>query len=81
LRFTGRGIAVVAPRSPIGGEMSVYIDGRLIKTVYLYGSTYQARRVVFSKSWASSGTHTIAVVKKYANPDAPISLDAFLVLK
>lgn len=81
LRFTGRGIAVVAPRSPSGGEMSVYVDGKLVKTVYLYGSTYQARRVVFSRSWASSGTHVIAVVKKYANTDAPIALDAFLVLK
>ena len=79
--FTGRGIAVVAPRSPTGGEMNIYVDGRFIKTVYLYGSTYQPRRVVFSKSWASPGTHTIAIVKKYANPDAPISLDALLVLR
>jgi hypothetical protein len=81
MTFTGRGVAVVAPRLPMGGEMNVYIDGRFVKTVYLYGSSYQARRVVFTKSWASTRSHTIAVVKKYANPDAAIWLDAFLVLR
>ena len=81
MRFTGRGVAVVAPRFATGGDMNVYVDGRLVKMVYLYGSTYQPRRVVFSTSWATSGTHTIAVVKKYPNPDAPIALDALVVLK
>lgn len=81
LTFTGRGIAVVAPRWLGGGEIDVYVDGTRIKTAYLYAQAYQARRVVFSKSWASSGTHTITIVKKYANPDYAIALDAFLVLK
>lgn len=81
LRFTGRGIAIVAPRSTTGGEMDVYVDGVRVKTAYLSAETYQPRRVVFSKSWSSSGTHTITIVKKYANTDYPISLDAFVILK
>lgn len=81
LTFTGRGIAVVAPRSLTGGEMNVYVDGAFIKSVHLWGTSYQPRRVVFSKSWTSSGTHTVSIVKKWANTDYPISLDAFVVLR
>lgn len=79
--FTGRSVAVVAPRSPNGGEFDVFVDGRFVKTVYLYGSAYQPRRVVFATSWASAATHRISIVKKYAETSAPISLDAILVLR
>ena len=67
MRFTVRSVAVVAPRSSTGGEMNIYVDGKFAKSIYLYGSTYQPRRVVFSTSRTSSGTHTIAVVKKPAS--------------
>jgi hypothetical protein len=79
--FTGRGVAVVAPRTPTGGEFDVYIDGSRVKSVYLTSEAYQPRRIVYSKSWASSDTHTIMIVKKYENTEFPIFLDAFLVLK
>jgi hypothetical protein len=79
--FTGRGVAIVAPRSKTGGEFDVYVDGTRVKTVYLLSETYQARRVEYSKSWTSSGSHTITIVKKSANSGYPMFLDAILVLK
>ena len=79
--FAGRGVAIVAPRTPTGGQFDVYVDGKRVKTIFLLSETYQPRRVVYSRSWATSGTHTITMVKKYENSDYPIFLDAILVLK
>jgi hypothetical protein len=36
---------------------------------------------VFSKAWTRSGTHTISIVKRWADRDYPIFLDAFVVLR
>jgi hypothetical protein len=80
LTFTGRGIAIVGPRglSTAVGTANVYIDGKLAKAVFFTASTLQPRRVVFTTSWKSKGTHTIKIVKKYASSTLPI--DAFVIL-
>jgi len=78
LTFTGRAIAIVAPRSS-GAAADIYVDGNKIKTVQVPSATYQARRIVFSMSWKSKGTHTIKIVKKYVNSRA-FPIDALLVL-
>jgi hypothetical protein len=61
--------------------MDVYVDGKLVNTVYQHANVYQPRRVLYTTAWTSSGTHTISVVKKYWNRDFPIFLDGFVVLK
>ncbi|HYI13824.1 MAG TPA: hypothetical protein VEX37_00415 [Thermomicrobiales bacterium] len=79
LTFTGRGIAIVAPRRPNSDSIKVYVDGKLIKTVSLGAASYEARYVAFSMAWSTRGTHTVRIVKKSAN-SLPVALDAFLVL-
>lgn len=79
LTFRGTGIAWVAPRSPDGDSVDVYIDGRKVKTAHLVASTYQPRRVVFSTAWTKAGTHTIRIVHRY--PEHALPLDAFIVLR
>ncbi len=79
LRFTGTGVAWVAPRSPNGDSVDVFIDGRKVKTAHLVASSYQPRRVVFSTAWARAGTHTIRIVHRYSGHELP--LDAFIVLR
>ena len=74
--FTGRAFAWIAPRSA-GSNASVYVDGKLLKTVILAG-TNEPRRVDFSVAWKSAGQHTVKIVKKYVTNRLPI--DAFLVL-
>ena len=80
MTFTGRAIAWVAPRTTPGDSAAVYVDGKLIKTVALVADTYTPRLVVFSMAWKGSATHTIKIVKKYAN-GYHLPVDGFLVLK
>ena len=79
-RFTGLGVAVVAPTSATRGQARIYIDGVHRATIDLRTSTTQHRRVVYARSFGSSGTHTIElrVVGTSGRPMA--SLDAFVVL-
>jgi hypothetical protein len=79
LTFTGTGVAWVAPRSPDGDSVDVYIDGRKVKTAQLVASSHQPRRVVFSIAWRKAGRHTIRIVHRYSGHELP--LDAFVVLR
>ncbi len=78
--FTGRNVAWIAPKSTGRGRAYVYVDGNYVTTVNLYSSTYLSRRVVFSRSWWRSGTHslTIRVVGTSGHPR--VDVDAFIVL-
>ena len=77
--FTGRGIAVVAPRSPGRGRFSVYIDGLWKGTVDLRATSYLARRIVFS-SYLTPGTHTIVLRVAGTAGRPTVSLDGLVVL-
>ncbi len=80
-RFTGVGIAIVAPTSAIRGKASVYIDGVFRTTVDLRTSSTQHRRVVYARTFGSSGTHTIEWRVLGTSGRPMVSLDAFVVLR
>jgi hypothetical protein len=81
LRFTGREIAWVASKTPSSGSARVFIDGHAVATVHLRATRTVQRRVVFARTWAAAGTHTIKVVV-LGTPSHPlVSVDAFLVLR
>jgi hypothetical protein len=56
-----------------------------VTTVYLYSSSTQARKVVFSKSWTSSGNDTLEVqvlgTKNVASSGKRVDVDAFVTLR
>jgi hypothetical protein len=79
--FTGRGISVVAPRSPARSWLEVRIDGTYVGTVSLASATTRHRQIVYSKSWSTSGTHTIALRVVTSSTRKVASLDALVVLK
>jgi hypothetical protein len=79
LQFTGSAIAWVGPVGPSRGKARVYIDGRLIKTVNTWASTFRASRVLFTASWAKVGTHRISIVTNGTAGHPTVALDAFLV--
>jgi C1A family cysteine protease len=59
--FTGRGVALVAPKFSTGGQANMYVDGNFVQTIDLYSATRTARVVVFSRYWGSAGTHTVTL--------------------
>ncbi|MEJ7748560.1 MAG: S8 family serine peptidase [Candidatus Limnocylindrales bacterium] len=81
LTFTGRGIAVVMPRSRVRGKVGVYLDGALAATVDTRAATVQARRVVFQRTWTRSGTHTIRLRVAGTSRRPVVSLDGFVILR
>jgi hypothetical protein len=81
LRFTGRGVAVVAPTSSTRGKVSVYIDGVYRKTIDLRTNTLRHRRVVYALDFGVSGTHTIQLRNLGTSGRPMVSLDAVVILR
>jgi hypothetical protein len=73
------------PRAPNKGKATVAIDGVRVKTVDLYASSTQARKVVFSRSDLDSAvSHTMTVQatgsKRFASTGTTrVDVDAFVV--
>jgi subtilisin family serine protease len=80
-RFNGRAVAVVAPRSRTRGSAKVYVDGAYVGTVSLYRRTATARSVVFGRTWAVSGTHTVKLVLVGTAGHPRFDIDAFAILR
>jgi hypothetical protein len=79
--FTGRAIGLVTTLSPSRGAVKVYLDGAYITTLDLAAPSVAARRLVFSRSWSTSATHTIKLVAVGTAGRPRIDLDAFAVLR
>ncbi len=79
-RFTGRGIALVMPRSKVRGKVTIYIDGVYAATIDTYSSTTQARRVVYGKTWPTAGSHKITVRVSGTRNRPTVSMDGLIVL-
>jgi len=80
LRFTGHEVAWVASLAPGYGSARVYVDGKAVATVHLRASSLVQRRVVFTRSWAASGTHTLRIVALGTAGHPTVDVDALLVL-
>ncbi len=52
----------MASKAANRGVAKVLIDGQQVATVNTYAKTTVRRRVVFTRSFATGGTHTIKVV-------------------
>lgn len=63
LRFSGTGVALVAPRGPYAGRAHVYVDGvrRTAVPIDLYSATALPRMLVFSIGGLSPDLHTLQV--------------------
>ena len=81
LTFTGRSIAWTSLLAPTRGSANVYVDGRFISTVNLYSLSTSARRIVFARTWSTSGPHTIKVIVRGTAGHPRVDLDAFIVLR
>ena len=76
LAFTGKGIAWIGPVGPTRGTARVFIDGRAVATIDLRRSTFQARRLLFSKA-LPAGAHTLRIV--VTSSGRPVAIDDLIV--
>lgn len=60
-RFTGRKVVWYGPVGPTRGQARVRIDGMLVTTVNLRASSFTAHKAVFSKTWSTTGSHTLVI--------------------
>ena len=74
--FSGNGIAWIGPVGPTRGTARVYIDGRAVATIDLRRSTFQARKVLFSRALAA-GPHTLKIV--VTSSGRPVAIDDLIV--
>ena len=79
--FTGKGIAVVLPRSPSRAWVEVRIDGVYAGKFSLWASSLKARQTVFSRAWSTSATRTIELRTVTSSARRLASLDAFVVTR
>ena len=80
--FTGRSIGLVMSRRPDGGKVKVYLDGAYVATLDTAAPTPAYRHVLFSRTWASAGTHTLRLVVVGGTAGhARVDLDAIALLR
>jgi hypothetical protein len=79
LTFTGRAIVWHGPTGPTRGKARVFIDGRLVRTVDLRRSSFDARATLFSTRWSGAGRHTIRIVVLGTRGRAMVAVDDFTI--
>jgi hypothetical protein len=79
LTFKGRAVAWYGPTGPTRGKARVSIDGKAVATVDLRSSSFDARVVVFSRRFATSGQHTITITVLGTAGRPNVTVDAFVV--
>ena len=79
--FTGRAVAVIAPKGASRGSVRVYIDGTSVGTVSAYRSSSQSRIVLFARKFSSTGSHRIRLVLLGTSGHPRFDIDAFAYLR
>jgi subtilisin len=79
--FTGRAVGWVSAVGPTRGSARVYIDGSLYTTVSQYRADPGYRKVVFERSWPTSGSHTIRIEVVGTAGRPRVDLDALVVIR
>ncbi|MBM2622910.1 N-acetylmuramoyl-L-alanine amidase [Actinoplanes sp. LDG1-06] len=79
--FSGTSAALVLSKGPRAGRVGVFLDGRPQGMVDLRSASSAPRQVVWSRSWAGSGEHTVRVVVEGTAGRPGVALDGLVYLK
>jgi hypothetical protein len=77
ITFTGRSITWITPVSPTDGLAKLTLDTAGPQAIDLSAATPNTRRVVYTKQWATTGTHTLKIAED--GTGSRIDLDALLI--
>lgn len=80
-RFIGRAVTWYGQKGLGAGAAKVYVDGRYVGTVNAYSTTFHPSTPLFSKSWTTSGTHTLRIVVVGTAGHPSVIVDQFRVAK
>ena len=75
--FTGRAVALVAPKGASRGSAKVYVDGTYVGTVSAYRSSITVEVVLFARHWGASGSHKVKLVLTGTANHPRFDIDAF----
>jgi hypothetical protein len=78
--FTGRGVALVAPKFSTAGQVYVYVDGNYVQTVDLYAASTSPMATAFGWFWNAAGTHTVTLKVAGTAGRPRVDIDAFAVI-
>jgi hypothetical protein len=79
--FWGQSITIVAPKSPSGSNVSVYVDGVAYPSLSFYASSTTYRQVIATYGWGSIGTHTVKFVNLATSGRPYAYFDAFILVR
>lgn len=72
---------MICPEEPNRSKAKVYVDGRYIKTINAFSSKTQVRKILFSKRWRKTGTHSIKIVNQKTRGHGRFDIDGLAVGK
>lgn len=78
--FTGRSFGLVSREARLAGQFQVFVDGEDAGIVDLKSRYRLFQRVVFARSWPTSGEHTVRMVALGTEGRPRVDLDAFIVI-
>ena len=84
LSFSGRHVAFISPKAPVGGQAWIYIDGQHVETIDTYQATNDSnpRRVVFARDVPRVGQPHARRQGEVGTAGRPnVYVDAFIVLQ
>ena len=79
--FTGRAVALIAPKGASRGSAKVYVDGSYVGTTSAYRSSSQSKIVLFARNWSASGSHKVKLVLTGTADHPRFDIDAFAYLQ
>ncbi len=74
-------MSLVSTRGPNRSKAKVYVDGRYIKTINAFSSKTRVRKILFSKRWRKTGTHSIKIVNHKTRSRGRFDIDGLAVGK
>jgi hypothetical protein len=80
-RFTGTSIAILGPIGSSRGAAKVSIDGTAAGSLTEYAASGRSRQVVYTRTLATAGPHTIQIRVAGTRGHPRVDLDAFVVVR
>ncbi|MCW2918612.1 MAG: hypothetical protein JWN52_6680, partial [Actinomycetia bacterium] len=78
--FTGRSVAWIVSRASTSGQAYVYVDGVKIGIKDLKSGSTSYRQAIWTKTWSTSGKHTLKIVVVGTTGRPTVTTDGIAVL-